>query len=165
VLALVAAYVIAAVLLFVVRHDDRAVRADAVVVLSGSKRRLPVGERLMREHLAPVLVVSRSTRPSRLEAAACSGRLRYKVICFSAHPFSTRGEARAIGRLARSHGWRSIDVVTSHFHVFRARLVIRRCYNGAVHMVGAPQRALHLPIDVLRESAKLVYQETFQRGC
>ena len=78
---------------------------------------------------------------------------------------STRGEARAIGRLARRHHWTSIDVVTSRFHVFRARLVIRRCYDGALHMVGAPQRAVHLPIDVLRESAKLVYQETLQRGC
>jgi uncharacterized SAM-binding protein YcdF (DUF218 family) len=162
---LVAAYVIAAVLLFVVRHDDRPVRANAVVVLSGSKQRLPLGEKLMREHFAPVLVVSRSTKPSRLETAACSGRLPYKVICFSAQPYSTRGEARAIGQLARRHRWRSIDVVTSHFHVFRARLVIRRCYHGEVHMVGAPQRAVHLPLDVLRESAKLVYQETLQRGC
>jgi hypothetical protein len=32
-------------------------------------------------------------------------------------------------------------------------------------MVGASQRAVHLPLDMLRESAKLAYQETLQRGC
>jgi uncharacterized SAM-binding protein YcdF (DUF218 family) len=164
-LVLLAAYVIVAILLFVVRHDDRAVRADAVVVLSGSKRRLPVGVRLMREHLAPVLVVSRSTKPSRLEAAACAGKLPYEVICFRARPYSTRGEARGVGRLARRHGWKRLDVVTSHFHVFRARIVIRRCFHGDVHMVGAPQSIVRLPLDVLHESAKLAYQETVQRGC
>jgi uncharacterized SAM-binding protein YcdF (DUF218 family) len=152
-------------LLFVVRHDDRAVRADAVVVLSGSKRRLPVAERLMREHLAPVLVVSKSTKPTRLESAACAGKLPYRVICFQAHPYSTRGEARAIGRLARVHRWNTIDVVTSHFHVFRAKIVIRRCYHGELHVVGSPQSLLRLPLDVLHESAKLAYQETVQRAC
>jgi hypothetical protein len=32
-------------------------------------------------------------------------------------------------------------------------------------MVGAPQSTLHLPIDVVKESVKHVYQETVQRGC
>jgi uncharacterized SAM-binding protein YcdF (DUF218 family) len=56
-------------------------------------------------------------------------------------------------------------VVTSNFHIFRARIIVRRCYHGALRMIGAPQSAKHLPVDVVKESAKLVYQETVQRSC
>ncbi|HEX4680127.1 MAG TPA: hypothetical protein VH210_13080 [Gaiellaceae bacterium] len=38
--ALVIVYLAAAVYLFVVHHDDRPAKADAVVVLSGTKERL-----------------------------------------------------------------------------------------------------------------------------
>jgi len=152
--------------LFVVHHDDRPVRADAVVVLAGAKSRLPVGLRLMRQGYAPVLAVSLNETPSRAQRRACAAaHARYRVVCFHAHPFSTRGEARAIARLARERHWRTVDVVTSQFHVFRARLVIRRCFRGELRMVGAPNSVLRLPVDMLDESAKLAYQETFARGC
>ena len=157
----IAAYVAGAVYLFVVHHDDRPTKADAVVVLSGTRQRLPVGERLVRKGYAPLLVVSRSTHPRPAELRAC----RSGALCFRAEPYSTRGEARAIARLAAAHHWRMVDVVTSQFHVFRARILIRRCYRGGLRLVGAPQRPLHLPIDVAKESAKLVYQEVFARGC
>ena len=32
-------------------------------------------------------------------------------------------------------------------------------------MVGAPQSTQHLPIDVVKETVKLVYQETIARSC
>ena len=32
-------------------------------------------------------------------------------------------------------------------------------------MIGAPQTAWKLPLDVVNESAKLAYQSTVQRGC
>ncbi|HEY8645118.1 MAG TPA: ElyC/SanA/YdcF family protein [Gaiellaceae bacterium] len=160
-LTLIVAYVAVAAYLFVVHHDDRPAKADAVVVLSGAKQRLPVGERLVQQGYAPLLVVSRSTHPKAAERRAC----RSGALCFRAQPFSTRGEARAIARLAAAHHWRMIDVVTSQFHVFRARIVIRRCYHGGLRMVGAPESRLHLPIDIAKETAKLVYQEVVARGC
>jgi uncharacterized SAM-binding protein YcdF (DUF218 family) len=152
-------------LLFVVHHGDKPFGADAVVVLAGTKQRLPVGLDLMRRGFAPVLVVSRSHRPDALEASTCRSRHRYQVICFDAHPHSTHGEAEEIARLARSHHWTRLNVVTSNFHVFRARIIVRRCYHGALRMIGAPQSTKHLPIDVVKESAKLAYEETVQRGC
>jgi uncharacterized SAM-binding protein YcdF (DUF218 family) len=160
-LLLIAAYVAAAASLFVVHHDDRPAKADAVVVLSGTKQRLPVGERLVREGYAPLLVVSRSTDPSAAERRAC----RTGALCFRATPYSTRGEARAIARLAAAHRWRTVDVVTSQFHVFRARILIRRCYHGGLRMIGAPEPAWRLPYDAVKETVKLVYQETIARGC
>ena len=160
-LTLIVAYVAIAAYLFVVHHDDRPAKADAVVVLSGTKQRLPVGERLVREGYAPLLVVSRSTDPTAAEQRAC----RTGALCFRAVPYSTRGEARAIARLAAAHGWRMVDVVTSQFHVFRARILIRRCYHGGLAMVGAPEPAWRLPYDAVKETVKLVYQELVVRGC
>ena len=158
---LVLAYVAGAVYLFVVPHDDKPVHADAVVVLAGTAERLPVGRRLVREGYAPRLVVSLSRPPARVQLEACARG----ALCFRAHPFSTRGEAREIGLLAARRHWRTIDVVTSKYHDFRARVLIRRCYHGALRMIGAPQSTKHLPIDVAKESAKLAYQELFARGC
>jgi uncharacterized SAM-binding protein YcdF (DUF218 family) len=161
VVALVLVYVAVGVYLFVLPHDDKPVHADAIVVLAGTEERLPVGERLLRHGYARVLVVSLSHPPARVQLAACARG----AICFHGHPFSTRGEAREIGRLAAQRDWKTIDVVTSKFHDFRAGLLIRRCFHGKLRMVGAPQSTLHLPIDVVKESAKLVYQEVFARGC
>jgi uncharacterized SAM-binding protein YcdF (DUF218 family) len=158
---LVIVYLTAAGYLFVVRHDDRPAKADAVVVLSGTSQRLVVGERLVRQGYAPLLVVSRSTHPKPAERRACQDG----ALCFRADPFSTRGEARAIARLAAAHHWRLVDVVTSQFHIFRARIVIRRCYRGGLRMVGAPESLLDLPFEVVKETAKLAYQEVFGRGC
>jgi uncharacterized SAM-binding protein YcdF (DUF218 family) len=158
---LVLVYLAVAGWLFIVHHDDRPAKADAVVVLSGTSQRLPVGERLVRQGYAPLLVVSRSTHPKAAERRAC----RSGALCFRAKPYSTRGEARAIARLAAAHHWRLVDVVTSQFHIFRARIVIRRCYHGRLRMVGAPQSLLDLPFEVVKETAKLTYQEVFARGC
>lgn len=159
--ALLLAWVAAAAALFVVHHDDRPAKADAVVVLSGTQQRLPVGERLVRQGFAKLLVVSRSNDPSAAERRAC----RDGALCVRADPYSTRGEARAIARLSALHHWRMVDVVTSQFHVFRARIVIRRCYHGGLRMVGAREPLRRLPFDAAKESAKLVYQELFARSC
>jgi uncharacterized SAM-binding protein YcdF (DUF218 family) len=160
-LALFVAYVAVAGYLFVVHHDDRPAKADAVVVLSGTKERLQVGERLVREGYARLLVVSRATDPSAAERRAC----RTGALCFRADPYSTRGEAHAIARLAAARHWRVVDVVTSQFHVFRARILIRRCYHGGLRMVGAPEPAWRLPYDAVKETVKLVYQEALVRDC
>lgn len=158
---LIVAYVAAAGYLFVVHHDDHPAKADAVVVLSGTKERLPVGQRLVRNGYAPLLVVSRSTYPGAAERRAC----RSGALCFRADPYSTRGEARAIARLAAARHWQTVDVVTSQFHIFRARILIKRCYHGRLRMVGAPEPAWRLPYDAVKETAKLAFQEVFARTC
>jgi uncharacterized SAM-binding protein YcdF (DUF218 family) len=158
-------YGAAAIWLFLVAHDQRPVRADAVVVLSGSKLRLPVGVMLVRRGDAPLLVVSRNDRPSTLERRACDGSLGLRSLCLRAKPFSTQGEARLIARLARQRGWRTVDVVTSQFHVFRARFMIARCYSGRLAMVGAPNpTGWTLVRNVVLEPVKLAYHEV-RRGC
>src|SRR5205823_5133085 len=79
---------------------------------------------LMRRRVAPVLAISGAfldpkwTKAHRL-CRGEEGPTRYRVLCFVPQPYSTRGEARAIARLAVQHGWRRVIVVTSTFHVTR----------------------------------------------
>lgn len=153
--------------IFVLYHGGRAVHADAVVVLQGSKPRLPKGLRLIEQGYAPLLVVSRGDH-KKLAARLCGPHqtiVRAQVICFTAAPASTRGEAEFIGRLARERGLQRIDVVTSQFHVLRAQILLERCYHGELRMVGATQPVWKLPWYAVNETAKLVYQLVVARGC
>jgi len=151
---LVLGLVAASLALFVLRADDAIARADAVVVLFGGRGRLPVGIELVERGVAPVLVVSQG-RDRRWRKPGLCDRRDVRVLCPVADEESTRGEARLIGRLAREQGWDSLVVVSSRFHLLRARLLIRRCYDGRLAMVGARPRAWRLPYEIAWEWAKL----------
>jgi uncharacterized SAM-binding protein YcdF (DUF218 family) len=162
----VVAWAAAAIVLFVVHHDNRPIHADAVFVLSGARARLPVGLKLVREGYAPLLVISRtSPNPAPLELRACAHRLDVRVLCVRAHPYSTVGEAELLARLARARRWSAVDVVTSQFHVFRARILLRRCYHGRLSIVGAPAGVTAVAENAVLETLKLVYHELVHRGC
>lgn len=168
-MALLFAFVAATLYLFVFARTDPPGRADAIVVLSGGRDwRLDPALRLAREHVAPVLVVSGVGYDAkwRQGRALCRhGAHGFRVLCVDPHPYSTRGEARMIARLARQRGWRKVDVVTSRYHVFRARILIERCYHGRLAMIGTHYPLLTAPLDYLSEWAKLTVQETVERGC
>ena len=143
--------------------------ADAVVVLSGGRERLPPALRLIRRGVAPVLAISSVGRTPHwpLGHELCRAR-RYakaRVLCFAAVPYSTRGEAETVARLARQRGWQRLVVVTSRFHTTRARMLFRRCYHGRLSMVGVASTWWKLPRDWADETGKLVYQLVAQRGC
>jgi uncharacterized SAM-binding protein YcdF (DUF218 family) len=170
-LGLVAAWLIASLVLFVwpPAESGAPAHADAVIVLSGSKRRLPPALALIRQGVAPVLAISSVERTKRwpLGRRLCAAH-RYagaQVLCFDAVPFSTQGEAETVARLASERGWRSVVVVTSTFHLTRARMLFRRCYHGGLSMVGAPSPWWRLPADWASETGKLLVQLTAQRGC
>jgi uncharacterized SAM-binding protein YcdF (DUF218 family) len=162
---LLAALVAASVVLFAYPHEDAAGHADAVFVLAGANARLATAKRLMRAGVAPLLVidVGGPIGWSRAEPL-CRGRQPFRVLCYRAHPYSTRGEAEALRRFARERGWRSVVVVTSTYHVFRARMIVRRCFRGA-RIVGAPASPWKFPIYAASEWLKLVYALTLKRGC
>lgn len=146
-------------------------RADAVVVLAGARNeRLDPALALIRRHVAPVLVISSAGRdPKWLKArrlcAAPAHAYAFRVVCFEAVPYSTQGEARAIGRLARENHWKRVAVVTSTFHVTRARMLIRRCYAGGLSMVGTSSPWWKLPDEWASETGKLLVQLTVRRDC
>jgi uncharacterized SAM-binding protein YcdF (DUF218 family) len=167
-LGLVLGWAIAAAVLFVwpPRHD--AGHAEAVVVLAGARGpRLATGLELARRSVAPVLVVSDGWSPTWPEAnRLCAGRpAAVRVVCFHPVPYSTRGEARAFARLAARRGWRSVVVVSSRYHLLRARMLFERCYDGSVDTAASKgsfvSRALAAPI----ETVKLGYALLVKRGC
>lgn len=155
--------VAASIALFVLREDDPVTHADAVVVLFGGRARLPVGVRLVERGIAPLLVVSEGA-DRRWRAPGLCSRRDIGVLCPLPAAASTRGEARMIGRLARERSWDSLVVVTSRFHLFRAGLLIRRCFGGRLAMVGARNPVWRLPVEVALEWAKLARAEIL-RGC
>jgi uncharacterized SAM-binding protein YcdF (DUF218 family) len=125
----IAALVVASYLLFVRPSTSGTGRGDAVVVLAGGRgERLTRARALMDRDVAPTLAISNGT---------CGARRRYRMICFRPDPQTTRGEAEAVRRLARANGWNRIVVVTSTYHVTRARILVHRCYAGHTVFVGA----------------------------
>jgi uncharacterized SAM-binding protein YcdF (DUF218 family) len=143
--------------------------ADAVIVLSGGRERLPPAMALVRRGVAPVLAISSvsRTKPWAIARRLCNaGRYAHaRVLCFDAQPYSTRGEAKTVERLAREHQWSRIVVVTSGFHVTRAHMLFRRCYDGGLWMVGVPFTWWKLPAQWVSETGKMAVQLTAQRSC
>jgi uncharacterized SAM-binding protein YcdF (DUF218 family) len=159
------ALALASVPLFILYDDDPVAKADAVMVLAGEKRRLPIALDLVERGVAPVLVISegldpRWTRANRL----CRFGDPTRIVCPRPEPYSTRGEARLVARLARERRWDSVVVVTSRFHLFRARLLFERCFHGRLDFVGVPNPALRLPVAIALEWAKLGVA-TVRRSC
>lgn len=169
--ALIAAYALGGAL-FLARDDDPVSRADAVVVLAGGGSRLDVALDLVRDGVARVLVVSvdQSGRDEQRGAFCAddgrsSGLRGAEVLCRKASPFSTRGEARLVARLAEKRGWRSVVVVSSRYHLFRAERLFERCTGAKLTMRGAPEDWFENVIAVPKEWAKLALSETTRRDC
>ncbi len=168
VILLLVAWLVATAVLFVWPREDSPEQADAVVVLSGSRKyRLPRALELMRDGIAPTLVISRGLDPRWRQAhrLCTEGDERFRVLCIEADPDSTQGEAEAIGRLASERNWHNVVVVTSRFHVTRSRMLFERCVNGEVEAVGTGSPWFYFPLNVLTEWGKLGYQLTVQREC
>ena len=165
---LVIAWVLATVRVVLVPTEDEVGQADAVVVLSGSKHeRLDRGLELVREGVAPVLVISGGLDPRqpRANELCRDGDEGFSVTCFTPDPDSTRGEARKVADLARENGWKRVLVVTSRFHVTRARMLFDRCTDVDVDAVGVDYPWTSVPAAVAGEWVKLGLSETVSRGC
>ena len=138
VVVLAVAWLGAGYLLVVHPHLNTPTKVDAILVLGPPRAdgRSAEGVKLMQEGLGGTLVVSVSPTRQYYTGKLCrkppSG---IHIICFAPDPTTTQGEAREIGRLAKAHHWTSIMVVTSTYHISRARLIIKRCMPGKVVMV------------------------------
>lgn len=164
----VAAWLVLCAFLFVWPREDEPRRADAVVVLSGGRKaRLEKGLELVRRGVADTLVISDGRADGWIQAnrLCASGSEGFRVLCFKPDPYSTQGEAEAVARLGRRNGWRSVALVTSTFHVFRARMLFERCFAGDVDAVGARYKLRYLPAALFWETGKLSYALTVERGC
>jgi uncharacterized SAM-binding protein YcdF (DUF218 family) len=161
-------WAIAAAALFVWPPRGSGGRADAAVVLAGGPGdRLAEAMALVREGAAPVLVVSDGWSPTWPEAnRLCAGRpAPVPVVCVHPDPFSTRGEAEAFARLAASRGWKSVVLVSSRYHLVRARMLFQRCYDGTVSTASPSGTLLDRVVAAPIETVKLGYALLVRRSC
>ncbi len=160
----IAAFAAVTARLFVWPSTSAPARVDAVVVFGArNSERLPEGLRLVNEGIAPVLVVM--TPPE--DRSICQQVPLYEVICIKPEPFTTRGEAQAVGELAGERGWSSILLVTSTHHVTRARLLLDRCFEGSVRSAATKPRDefMRRVERIAHEWAALVDAVTLSREC
>jgi uncharacterized SAM-binding protein YcdF (DUF218 family) len=173
VVLLVALWLVAVAFLFVWprANETPPAHADAVVVLSGGgNRRLDPALKLVQRGIAPVLAISSAFRDPRWTKAhrLCRGQdgpTTFRILCFEANPYSTRGEAETFSRIAREHGWSRIVVVTSTYHVTRAHMLFGRCFHGRLWTVGTSSPWWVLPEEWVSETLKLSVQVVYERGC
>jgi|RhiMetdeSRZDD1v2_1073273.scaffolds.fasta_scaffold114697_4 uncharacterized SAM-binding protein YcdF (DUF218 family) len=156
--------------LFLLHDQDRLpAHADAIVVLAGSRERLPVALKLAGTGMANTLVVSEdnaSNDPDRYRLCHGTKPKRYKLVCQFASPSSTRGEARMIANLADQRNWKTVVVVTSRYHIYRAHKLIRRCTKVDLAMRYTDKdawwrKAIAVPLEYI----KLIRAEISQRSC
>lgn len=126
------ALILVAVLLPTIR---RPAHADAVILLSGDGARLTGALQLMARQVAPTLVFV-GTPDVEAEVRLCTDAQAFEVVCMRPIPDNTRTEAQVTGQLATVRQWRSIVLVTSRFHLTRARIRFSRCFGGIVDAVG-----------------------------
>ena len=126
-----------ATMLFYYPQVQEPTRADAVVVLAGAaSERLPVGRDLSYQGYAGDLVLSTTDTPgNRITDMYCDYISSPAVTCFFPEPLTTRGEARAVARLAADNGWDNLIVVTSRYHLLRAETNLSQCTTAALTMV------------------------------
>jgi uncharacterized SAM-binding protein YcdF (DUF218 family) len=108
--------------------------ADAIIDLGGpGDDRDAVALALARGHRAPYLVQSTVAIDAGTDHClpAVPG---VTVLCFHPEPNTTRGEARAIAHLADQYHWRSVILVTTTDHAWRAALRVGRCFPGDVYV-------------------------------
>lgn len=140
--------------------------ADAVVLLSGDGGRLPEALHLMDLDVAPTLVFV--GEPDILAVVdLCRDAQRFEVVCLKPSPDTTQTEAQATGELARARRWKSIVLVTSRYHLTRARLLFNRCFDGTVYPVGDPPRygPSFARRQIVHEWLGLVHATFLARGC
>ena len=70
-----------------------------------------------------------------------------------------------MAELARKHGWQRVLLVTSRFHVTRARMLFDRCLDADVDAVGVDYPWTSVPAAVAGEWVKLGLSSTVTRGC
>jgi DUF218 domain len=145
-------------------------RADAIVVLGSADidGRQAMAFRLADQNYASTVAISvGSARQLDFKLSCHNPPANLTVLCFVPDPPTTQGEARQIRTLSAQHHWTSIIVVTSSYHISRARMIFTGCFGGDV-MMAAP--AAHHSIATIGyqyayQTAGYVKALVFDRGC
>lgn len=149
----VAAWAVFGCLVVIDPTINRLQHADAVFVLGGPDvdGRAAYGLELAAQGYAKTVAISVvDPRQSSVYRQCTDGVPGLTVLCFPPDPATTQGEARQLRAYAKQYGWRSVIVVTSSYHISRARWILDRCFSGNLIMRDAP--AHHGPVELVGET-------------
>lgn len=138
---------------------------DVVVVLGGGGgERLAFGQQLATTHDVPVFAFAEGVTSGMLGGMPCDSLAQW---CIKPDPSTTAGEARTAAEYAKDTGWETVAVATSTFHVNRARVLFRQCFDGKVMVTGITDSAsLQLQWRRAgREALGLIAAYTLRRAC
>jgi uncharacterized SAM-binding protein YcdF (DUF218 family) len=137
---------VAGYVLFTRPHVDPLSKADAIIVLGGDNDgRFQYGLSLAQQGYASTVVLSNAyddrgeSDKADYRRACAAGTATITVVCFKPDPFTTRGEAMYVARLAKERNWTHVIVVSWNYHMVRARYVFHQCFDGAVTMRPVPR--------------------------
>ena len=134
--------------------NDTLEKADAIIILEGDLLvRVPEGARLYKEGWAPIVVISGGDTDQPAYAVPASQMLPAllkegvprEAVILEEKPQNTRDQAVEIMKLARERGWKSIILVASHYHQYRAFLTFLKAMREAgleLALISAPVRDL-----------------------
>jgi uncharacterized SAM-binding protein YcdF (DUF218 family) len=103
-------------------------RADVIIVLSGGPGRTQMGINLYRQGYAPWLLFTDSD--STMKARAVAGGVPAQAVILEDQADSTYGNALYSKALMGQHGLHSAVVVSSDYHMLRARLTFQRVFKN-----------------------------------
>ncbi len=143
------------------RDDELPAEVDAVVALGGSAARVQLARDIAAAHEAHLVLSAGSIGVGQRDGLVCD----LDAFCLHPEPNTTIGEARGMASLAGQHGWDTVVVATSKFHVNRSRLVFRQCLDD-VAVVGSHDPGVPVPVDRrVRELVGMLASVTVQRVC
>lgn len=143
------------------RDDALPADVDAVVALGGSPARVELAWEIATAHDAHLVLSAGSIDYGQRAGLACD----VDATCLHPDPDTTIGEARGMAALAEEHGWDTVAVATSAFHVNRSRLVFRQCLDD-VAVVGTDDPASRDRTGrTLRELVGMLASATVERAC
>jgi len=154
----VVAWLIAGFFVIVRPPTDQPSRVDAILVLGPPQvdGRITDALAMAAAGLADTVVISIPRSPGwELRRTCRRPGAGYTVICIRPEPSTTRGEAEELHRLTGSHHWTSVMVITSTYHVARARMLVKRCESARLLVVAASGRP---------SIATFAYQYLYQTG-
>ncbi len=118
--------------------DDAAVHADAVVVLTGGRGRAEEGIRLLRSGVADILILSGVDRAASVDSIYHQTKLSIETrvrIILEKNSTSTHLNAVEVGKIMRARGLKSMVLVTSGYHLKRARLIFDRVMPSGINII------------------------------
>ena len=132
-------------------------KTDAIVVLTGAPGRIDRGLEMLREGAAKRMLVSgvaHEVRPHELALQYREKRLFGCCIDLGFEAVDTKSNAEETAEWVRRHKYRSVRLVTSDWHMPRAKLELAHQLGSDVTVIGDPVRSSPRFTTLLREYHK-----------